>query len=91
MADAFDRIVDRMNRLTADRLGGMVQIDGAEYRAVESVFLAEFGVVSAEGVWLVIFSPEYRPTRQQSVVWQGRDFRVAKWHRFNGKYQILLE
>lgn len=80
-----------MDEVTAARFGRPVLIDGAEYVAVEASFLAEMGPLSGEGLWLVVFDPEYRPARQQPVLWLGQDFTVTRWQRFNGKCQILLE
>lgn len=80
-----------MDEVTAARFGRPAIIDGNEFVAVESIFLAEFGVVSGEGLWLVVFDPAYRATRQQSVIWRGNEYRITRWQRFNGKCQILLE
>lgn len=80
-----------MDEVTAARFGRPAIIDGNEFVAVESTFLAEFGVVSGEGLWLVVFDAAYHAARQQLVIWRGNEYRITRWQRFNGKCQILLE
>ncbi|EBO9661237.1 DNA breaking-rejoining protein [Salmonella enterica subsp. enterica] len=91
MANPLERLNTRMDEVTAARFGRPALIDGSTYVAVESTFLAEFGPVSGEGKWLVVFDPEFKPDRQQQVIWDGQNFVITRWQRFNGKYQILLE
>lgn len=91
MANPFDCLSTRLDEVTAARFGRPVLIDGVEYLAVEASFQAELGALAGEGLHLVVFSPHYRPVRKQAVLWQGQNYTVTRWQRFNGKYQILLE
>lgn len=80
-----------MDEVTAARFGQPVIIDGTDYVSVESTFLAELGPVTGEGIWLVIFSSAYKPKRGQNAIYRGREYRVSRHQRFNGKWQISLE
>lgn len=80
-----------MDEVTAARFGRPAIIDGNEFVAVESTFLAGLGAISGEGLWLVVFDAAYRASRQQSVIWRGNEYRITRWQRVNGKCQILLE
>ena len=91
MAEPFDRLRTRLDEVTVARFGRPVLIDGVEYVAVEVTFPAELGALSGEGLHLVVFSTQYRPSRNQVVDWQEQTYTVTRWERFNGKYQISLE
>ncbi|HCU0676023.1 TPA: ATP-binding protein, partial [Klebsiella michiganensis] len=55
MANAFDKMTERMDALTEKRLGRTVTINGNEHIAVESHLLPELGPVAGDGINLVVF------------------------------------
>ncbi|MXF14412.1 DNA breaking-rejoining protein, partial [Escherichia coli] len=40
---------------------------------------------------LVVFSPGYRPRRGDSVVYDGQQWTVTRYEKFNGKPMIFIE
>ncbi|MDR3431048.1 MAG: DNA breaking-rejoining protein [Rouxiella aceris] len=91
MANAFDAMAARMDAATTARLGRDVVINGTGFIGVESHFLPEMGPVSGDGLSIVVFSPAYRPHRNDQVVYQGESYIVTRHQMFNGKTQIWLE
>lgn len=90
MANPFERLTERMDATTIRRMGKDVMINGAEHIAVESHFLTEMGPVSGDGISLVVFT-EYRPKRNDVVVFSGQEYAVTRHQMFNGKPQIFIE
>ncbi|MGG5412766.1 hypothetical protein [Edwardsiella tarda] len=91
MPSPFTQFAASLDALTQARMGERVQINGLPYCAVPATSPALFGAVEAELTTLMIFSAAYRPQRDDEVVWQGAEYRVARYHRQNGKYVIQLE
>ena len=91
MANAFDALATRMDAVTTARFGRDVVINGTVFTGVESHFLPEMGPVSGDGLSVVVFSPDYRPHRNDQVVYQGESYIVTRHQMFNGKPQIWLE
>lgn len=90
MANPFERLAERMDAATVNKMGKTVQINGADHIAVESHFLPEMGPVSGDGISLVVFT-EYRPKRNDSVLFSGQEYIVTRHQMFNGKPQIFIE
>lgn len=91
MANAFDKMTERMDALTEKRLGRTVTINGNEHIAVESHLLPELGPVAGDGINLVVFSVGYQPTRGDEVIYKSQVYAVTRWLLFNGKPQIWIE
>lgn len=91
MANAFGRLSARMDAVTVARMGKSVTINDREYFGVESHLLLELGPVNGDGVSLVIFTPGYRPRRNDRAVLDGQPYIVTKFQMMNGKPQIWLE
>lgn len=91
MANAFDALAARMDAVTTAWFGREVVINSAVFIGVESHFLPEMGPVSGDGLSVVVFSPDYRPHRNDQVVYQGESYIVTRHQLFNGKPQIWLE
>lgn len=91
MANAFDKMTERMDALTAKRLGRTATINGDEHIAVESHLLPELGPVAGDGINTVIFSAGYQPARGDEVLYKGQVYTVTRWLLFNGKPQIWIE
>ena len=90
MANPFERVAERMDAATVRKMGKTVVINGTEHIAVESHFLPEMGPVSGDGISLVVFT-DYQPNRNDAVVFDGKDYMVTRWQRFNGKPQVFIE
>lgn len=88
---AFERLADRMDALTATRMGKSITINGVDYIGVESHFLPEFGPVTGDGLSYVIFSDVYKPEKDDSVIADGFHYKATRRQRFNGKWMIFLE
>ncbi|MEQ5184063.1 ATP-binding protein [Providencia alcalifaciens] len=88
---AFERLTDRMDALTAKRMGKPISINGTEHVGVDSHFLPEFGPVTGDGLSYVIFSAGYQPRKNDKVVAGGRSYLVTRYQRFNGKWMLFLE
>lgn len=91
MANAFDALAARSLPHSSARFGREVVINGTVFTGVESHFLPEMGPVSGDGLSVVVFSPDYRPHRNDQVVYQGESYIVTRHQMFNGKPQIWLE
>ncbi|HFV9205773.1 DNA breaking-rejoining protein [Yersinia massiliensis] len=91
MANAFERLVVRMDLATVERMGKPVLINEVDYIAVESHLIPEMGPVTGDGISLVIFSLDYSPRRNDQVTWEGQSYIVTRHQSFNGKPQIWLE
>lgn len=91
MTSTFDRLVARMDQVTAARMTRTVIIDGDPYQVSEDVQPLEMAALNGEGIVLLVFSENYRPRRQQAVTWKGRDYVVTSHRLFNGKPQIRIE
>lgn len=90
MDNSFERLAARMDAATVRKMGKTVVINGTEHIAVESHFLPEMGPVSGDGISLVVFT-DYQPNRSDAVVFDGEDYMVTRWQRFNGKPQVFIE
>ncbi|MTC46741.1 ATP-binding protein [Providencia sp. wls1922] len=88
---AFERLTDRMDALTAKRMGKPISINGTEHVGVDSHFLPEFGPVTGDGLSYVIFSAGYQPRKNDKVVAGGRSYLVTRYQRFNGKWMLFIE
>ncbi|KDE37363.1 DNA breaking-rejoining protein [Kosakonia radicincitans UMEnt01/12] len=91
MSNPFDQMVARMDAATTRQMGRTVTINGNDYDAVESQFVAEMGPVLGEGLSLVVFSDQYQPRRDDVVTWRGEQYRVTRHQAFNNKPQIWIE
>ncbi|MFP9227606.1 hypothetical protein [Pectobacterium cacticida] len=91
MLNPFERLAERMDAATVHRMGKPVQINGADYIAIESHLLPEMGPVSGDGISLVVFSVDYTPTRNDEVTFNGVSYRVTQHRLFNSKPQIWIE
>lgn len=91
MANVFDRLTSRMDRVTVARMGGPVLINDVEFVSVESHLIPEMGLLTGDGISLVIFSADYVPRRNDQVVLGGQSYIVTRHQSFNGKPQIWLE
>ncbi|MEI9881426.1 ATP-binding protein [Atlantibacter hermannii] len=91
MANLFRLMVARMDAATVRRMGDRVLINGAEYDAIESQFLAEMGPLTGDGLSLVVFSDSLKPRRNDVVIWKGETYKITRQQSFNGKPQIWLE
>lgn len=91
MPNPFDVLAARMDATTVARFGRDVVINGAVLTGVESHFLPEMGPVSGDGLSVVIFSADYRPHRNDQVMYQGESYIVTRHQVLNGKPQIWLE
>lgn len=91
MANAFERLVEKMDRATLDRMGKPVLINDVGFFAVESHLIPEMGPLTGDGISLVIFSSDYKPHRNDQAVWDGQSYIVTRYQSFNGKPQIWLE
>lgn len=80
-----------MDAATTRTMGSKATINGTEYDAVESRFVAEMGPVIGDGLSLVVFSDTYRPRRTDEVTWKGAEYKVTKHQAFNNKPQIWIE
>lgn len=81
----------RMDTVTARRFGQNVVINGQAMYATEHAFPVDLGPLSGEGVSLIVFDDVYQPGRSDRVEWQGKVWRVERWHTYNNKPQIWLE
>ncbi|WP_321146343.1 ATP-binding protein [Providencia alcalifaciens] len=88
---AFERLTDRIDALTAKRMGKPITINGTEHVGVDSHFLPEFGPVTGDGLSYVIFSAGYQPRKNDKVVAGGRSYLVTRYQRFNGKWMLFIE
>lgn len=88
---AFERLTDRMDALTAKRMGKPISINGTEHIGVDSHFLPEFGPVTGDGVSYVIFSDSFKPGKNDRVIADGIHYTATRRQRFNGKWMLFLE
>lgn len=91
MANRFEQMAARMDAATVQTMGSVVTINGTDYNAVESQFLAEMGPLIGEGLSLVVFAPGLRPRKNEEVIWKGKTYTVTRQQTFNGKPQIWIE
>lgn len=91
MADLFSRLAFRMDNVTAQRFGQPVVINNQRMYATEQVFSADLGPLSGDGLSLIVFDKRYKPQRNDRVEWQGKVWRVERWHSYNNKPQVWLE
>ena len=91
MANAFDGLAARMDRVTAKRLGRPVLINGISYISVESHLIPELGPVSGDEINLVIFGSDYQASRGDVVIYLSQQYQVTRFLLFNGKLQIWIE
>lgn len=80
-----------MDVATVRQMGDRVLINGAEYDAIESQFLAEMGPLAGDGLSLVVFSDSLKPRRNDVVIWKGETYKVTRQQTFNEKPQIWIE
>ncbi|EHZ0689659.1 DNA breaking-rejoining protein, partial [Escherichia coli] len=52
---------------------------------------AEMGALSGSQLSLVVFSAQYRPARDDVVVFDGRSLVVTRYDTYNGKPRIFVE
>ncbi|MBP6121090.1 ATP-binding protein [Providencia sp.] len=88
---AFERLADRMDALTAKRMGKPLLINEVSHVGVDSHFLPEFGPVTGDGLSYVIFSSGYQPRKDDAVIAGDEKYQVTRFQRFNGKWMIFLE
>lgn len=91
MPNPFDQMVRRMDAVTVKKMGKSITIDGRDYAAVPAELLAEMGPLTGDGISLVIFSDEYRPMRNHPVLYEGEEYSVSRWEKYNGKWRIWIE
>lgn len=91
MANAFDKMAERMDAATVRKMGKAVTINDEDCIAIESHLLAEMGAVNGDGISLVVFTPEYTPRRNDVVEFEGRTYQVTQHRLFNRKPQIWIE
>lgn len=84
-------MVKRMDALTCDRMGILANINGEDYTVVESHYLPEMGPIAGDGISLVVVSSDYRPRRNDAVLFKGEAYIVTRHQMFNGKPQIWIE
>lgn len=91
MANPFDALASRMDKLTVRRMGVPVLINEVEFVAVESHLIPEMGPMTGDGISLVIFTAGYRPRKNDAVEFNGQTYIVTRFQLFNGKPQIWIE
>ncbi|WP_437888355.1 ATP-binding protein [Phytobacter sp. V91] len=91
MANPFEKMAARMDAATIRSMSDTATINGNDFAAVESHFVAEMGPVVGDGLSLVVFSDAYRPRRNDEVTWKGTDYKVTRHQLFNNKPQIWIE
>lgn len=90
MPNPFGRLVGWMDKLTAQRMGEEAVINGVSVTAVSSLLPDLLGPVEGSVLVLMVFSADYRPTRDDKVQWRGNAYTVQKFHRRHGKWLIQL-
>jgi len=91
MANPFDQMAARMDAATVRAMGHVVTVNGMDYDAVESQFIAEMGPLAGEGLSLVVFSSMLKPRRGDDVIWREQSYKITRQQTFNGKPQIWIE
>lgn len=82
---------ERMDTLTAARLGKTVTINGSAYPAAETEFNGEMGVLEGAGLHLLVFDSGYRARKGDAVLLDEVSYRVTRHRRYNGKSQVTIE
>lgn len=88
---SFERLIDRMDSLTAHRMGKTIYINALPYVGVESHFLPEMGPISGDGISYVVFSAEYQPDKKDTLLIDKVEYAITRYQRFNGKWLIFIE
>ncbi|MBK5072228.1 DNA breaking-rejoining protein [Budviciaceae bacterium CWB-B4] len=91
MANPFDLMVARMDAVTVQRMGKIALIGGLEYDVVPAELIADMGPLTGSNISLVIFSDDYKPSRNDIVEYDGKTWKVTRYQQFNGKPQIWIE
>jgi hypothetical protein len=91
MANPFERMAERMDAATVTTMGKTASINGVDYDVVPAELFEEMGPLAGTGTALVVFSPTYKPARNDTVVFDEREWIVTRYQPFNGKPRIWLE
>ncbi|EEU9452447.1 DNA breaking-rejoining protein [Escherichia coli] len=91
MPDPFSRMSARMDAVTVRKMGKTASINDVGMVVIPGETLAELNALSGTATSLVVFSPGYRPRRGDSVVYDGQQWTVTRYEKFNGKPMIFIE
>lgn len=91
MANPFEQMAARMDAATIKLMADTVTINGDNFDAIESQFVAEMGPLAGDGMSLVVFSTSASPRKGDVITWKGKDYIVTRRQQFNGKPQIWIE
>lgn len=91
MANPFEKLVSRMDAVTVNKMGKPATINGESVIVVPAEFLAEMGPLTGMGRSLVVFTDGYKPRRNDVVLFDGEEFCLTRFERFNGKPRIFIE
>jgi hypothetical protein len=91
MANPFDQMAARMDAATIRKMGKTASINGADYDVVPSELVADMGPLTGNSTSLVIFCLEYKPARNDVVIYNDHEWKVTRYQTFNGKPQIWIE
>ncbi|EPL2656555.1 DNA breaking-rejoining protein [Klebsiella aerogenes] len=80
-----------MDAATLKKMGREAVINGIRVDVVPAELLEEMSALSGTATVLVVFAADYRPTRNDTVEYDGKDWIVTRYQLFNGKPQIWLE
>lgn len=87
----FRVLAERMDALTAEKMGEIIYLNDQPVCAVEFHFLPEMGPVSGDGVSYVIFTKGVTPRRKDRVVAGSTEYSITRVQRYNGKPHIFIE
>ncbi|HBB9769190.1 TPA: DNA breaking-rejoining protein [Escherichia coli] len=91
MMSPFQSVCSRMDSVTVRRMGRTACINDVDMTVIPGETLAELNALSGPAVSLVVFSSGYRPRRGDRVVYDGQQWTVTRYERFNGKPMIFIE
>lgn len=91
MCNPFERLAARMDAVTVKRMAKPIEINGLPFEAIPAELLEEMGSLAGMGTTLVVFSGEYRPRTGDTVFYDGQEWTVTRFEKFNGKPKITLE
>ncbi|HCO7723644.1 TPA: DNA breaking-rejoining protein [Escherichia coli] len=81
----------RMDMATVRMMGKTAEINGISYDVIPEYESADMGALSGSQLSLVVFSAQYRPARDDVVVFEGRTLTVTRYDTYNGKPRIFVE
>lgn len=87
----FTRMCCRMDMATVRMMGKTAEINGISYDVIPEYESADMGALSGSQLSLVVFSAQYRPARDDVVVFEGRTLTVTRYDTYNGKPRIFVE